>query len=122
MAWVEWLKIFVMIVTVFGALSAPFVYIWKRSERDKQDNSESIKALTEKVQKHEVDITGLDKGKVGHHEMQAAIQRLESSTNNQIQSLQNKIDSNHNQYREELSRNMSDLKDYMKDMMGRNNK
>lgn len=117
MAWIEWMKIFMLIIGVFGALSAPFVYIWKRSEQDKKDNSEEIKSLISRTHEHDVKIASLEQGKVGHEQMQEAIQRLETSTNNQIASVHNKIDKNHYQYREDLNRNMDSLKSYIKDIL-----
>ncbi|UUW39689.1 hypothetical protein VP14_002 [Vibrio phage VPMCC14] len=131
MAWVEWLKVLGLIVTVCSALAAPFVYIWKNSEKEKEnkendikkfkeDTNKELKELRERTHTHDVKVAGLEQGKVGHEQMQEAIQRLETSTNNQIVALNNKIDKNHNQYRQELNDCMSDLKGYIKDMIPRN--
>ena len=131
MAWVEWLKVLGLIVTVCSALAAPFVYIWKNSEKEKEnkeldmkkfkeDTANELKELRERAHIHDVKVESLSQGKVGHEQMQEAIQRLETSTNNQIVALNNKIDKNHNQYKEELRDYVADLKDYIKDMTNRN--
>lgn len=130
MAWIEWLKVLGLIVTVCSALAAPFVYIWKNSEKEKdnkeqdfkkfkEETANELKELRQNTHKHDVEIAGLDQGKVGHEQLQEAIQRLETSTNNQILALHNKIDKNHIQYREELNSGISGLKDYIKDMLNK---
>lgn len=95
MAWIEWLKVLGLIVSVVGALLTPFIYIWKKSEKEKDNRDRKLEDLVNKSHKHEVDIAGLKQGKVGHEQMQEAIQRMESSTQHKFEAMHNKIDLNH---------------------------
>jgi CHASE3 domain sensor protein len=123
MAWVEWVKVVGLILGIMGAFFWPYRKIWADNEKRQEHRDAELEKLKTAEHRHDVEIASLKEGKVGHEQMQKAIQDLEISTNNKIEGLHNKIDMNHNQYREELNRSISDLKDdlkdYMKDMLSR---
>lgn len=123
MAWVDWLKVIGLVVGIMGAFFWPYRKIWTDNEKRQERRDEELEKLRTAKHRHDVEITSLKEGKVGHEQMQKALQDLEISTNNKIEGLHNKIDKNHNQYREELNNGMTDLKtdlkDYMKDMLSK---
>lgn len=120
MAWIEWMKVLAVVLSVVGVFTAPFVYIWKQSIKDQEGRDRKIDDLVSKTHQQEVDIAGLKNGKVSHTELQETVRQMETSTQHKFEALHNKMDINLQKSREDLSHEVRDLKDYFKEIMAAN--